>query len=170
MVDDSTVCSRPRSSGTATSTPPWAPTTIGSIERSGPTINCAVVLQDDRVEIYLLQVQGQPAGFAELDRRTATEVELAYFGLFPAFIGRGLGKYFLEWTIRQAWTGDTQRVWVHTCDLDHPAALPNYLRAGFQVYDEKTILQEIPDATSRDTAGNVTRSASNDLPKKAFPE
>ena len=70
----------------------------------------------------------------------------AYFGLFPAFIGKGLGKYLLAWALDRAWSFNPRRVWVHTCDLDHPAALPNYLRAGFTVYDETVVEQIVADA------------------------
>lgn len=110
------------------------------------------ILDDSQVEIYVLQVDGQTAGYAELDRRTPNQVELAYFGLFPQFVGRGLGKYFVGWVVRQAWAERPRRVWVHTCDLDHPAALPTYLQAGFQIYDEKIIEQAVPDNTSRATS------------------
>ncbi len=55
------------------------------------------IIQSDSVEIYVLYVDGEPAGYVELDRRIAGEVQIAYFGLFPAFIGKGLGKYFLAW-------------------------------------------------------------------------
>jgi GNAT superfamily N-acetyltransferase len=103
------------------------------------------IIQDERVEIYLVEVSAQPAGYAELDCRKPGEIELAYFGLFPQFIGKGLGKYFLQWTLQQAWSHGPQRVWVHTCDLDHAAALPMYLTAGFAVYDEKLIEQVILD-------------------------
>jgi GNAT superfamily N-acetyltransferase len=101
------------------------------------------IVEDERVEIYLLTVGGEPAGYAELDRRQEGEIELAYFGLFPAFVGRGLGKYFLNWAVERAWSHRPRRVWVHTCDLDHPAALPNYLKAGFVVYDEQVIQQVV---------------------------
>jgi GNAT superfamily N-acetyltransferase len=107
------------------------------------------ILGDPAVEIYVLAVGGRPAGYAELDRRTPGEIELAYFGLFPDFLGRGLGKYLLAWAVRQAWSYGPRRVWVHTCDLDHEAALPNYLKAGFQVYAEKTVEQVIPDTERR---------------------
>jgi GNAT superfamily N-acetyltransferase len=103
------------------------------------------ILEDDRVEVYLLTVEGQAAGFAELDRRVGRNIELAYFGLLPQFIGRGLGGYFLDWIIRKAWSYGPDRVWVHTCDLDHPAALPTYRRAGFHEYDRTIIQQSIPD-------------------------
>jgi GNAT superfamily N-acetyltransferase len=102
------------------------------------------LLQDDRVDVYRFYVSGQPAGFGELDRRTRGEVQLAYFGLFPAFIGQGWGKCFLGRMISEAWSYGPQRVWLHTCNLDHVAALPNYLRAGFRVYDERIVEQEVP--------------------------
>ena len=101
------------------------------------------IIHDEGVEIYALRCDGQPAGFSELDRRQAGEIELAYFGLFPSFIGRGLGKYFLWWTVDRAWSYQPRRVWLHTCDLDHPAALPNYQKAGFRVYDVRWIKQPI---------------------------
>jgi GNAT superfamily N-acetyltransferase len=99
------------------------------------------IIEDERVEIHLLTVEGKPAGYAELDRREEGQIELAYFGLFPDFVGKGLGKFFLNWAVAKAWSHHPRRVWVHTCDLDHPAALPNYLKAGFVVYDEKMIQQ-----------------------------
>ena len=89
-------------------------------------------------------VDGQPAGYSELDRREPGQIELAYFGLFPQFIGQGLGKYFLGWTLDRAWSYGPDRVWLHTCDLDHPAALPNYQQAGFVVFDEQMIQQVVP--------------------------
>lgn len=101
----------------------------------------AAILADPLVEVHVLYVADEPAGFVELDRRQPNEVELAYFGLFPAFIGRGLGKSFLQWAVERAWSTAPARVWLHTCDLDHPAALNNYLRAGFEVYDEQMVEQ-----------------------------
>ncbi len=98
----------------------------------------AGIIQDDLVEIFVLYVGGVPAGYAELDRRNEPDVELAYFGLIPEFIGRGLGRYFLDWSIRQAWSYGPERVWVNTCTEDHPRALPLYQRLGFQVYAQET--------------------------------
>ncbi len=100
-------------------------------------------IHDPRVEIHLLALGEEEAGYAELDRRQESEVELAYFGLFPEFCGKGLGRFFLNWVVHQAWSFQPRRVWVHTCDLDHPAALPNYLKAGFRVYDQQWIEQPI---------------------------
>lgn len=99
----------------------------------------AVIIQDDRVEIYVLYVGGAPAGYAELDRRQPSEVELAYFGLMPDYVGLGLGGYMLDWAIETAWSQPVKRLWVHTCTLDHPAALPVYQKAGFAPYKQETV-------------------------------
>ena len=103
----------------------------------------AAVIQDARNEIHVLHAAGEPAGFAELDRRTPHEIELVQFGLLPGFIGQGLGKYFLQWTIDKAWSYGPNRFWLHTCSLDHPAALPNYLKAGFRLFKEVEKQREI---------------------------
>jgi GNAT superfamily N-acetyltransferase len=102
------------------------------------------ILADPAVEVNVLWRAGVPAGYAELDRRQPREVELAYFGLLPEFIGGGLGRYLLDWTIHHAWRARPRRLWVHTCDLDHPRALAVYRNAGFRVYDERTEQLELP--------------------------
>jgi GNAT superfamily N-acetyltransferase len=94
------------------------------------------LLHDPRIEVHVLLADGVPAGFAELDRRVEGEIELVQFGLMPEFIGQGLGKYFLQWTIDRAWRYGPNRFWLHTCTKDHPAALPNYSKAGFAVFKE----------------------------------
>jgi GNAT superfamily N-acetyltransferase len=96
------------------------------------------ILQDPRVEIHVLMVDGVPAGFAEMDRRIEGGTELVQFGLMPEFIGQGLGKYFLQWAIDKAWSQNIRRFWLHTCTKDHAAALPNYLQAGFTIFKEET--------------------------------
>ena len=80
------------------------------------------IIQDELVDVYVLYVGGVPAGYAEFDRRKEPDIELAYFGLVSDFIGRGLGKYFLDWAIHQAWSYGPERVWVNTCTEDHPRA------------------------------------------------
>jgi GNAT superfamily N-acetyltransferase len=84
------------------------------------------------------------AGYYELRRDTGGGVEIAYFGLLPEFIGRGLGGALLTSAIEEAWSrrgGITpKRVWVHTCNRDHPQALANYQARGMVVYKiEKTV-------------------------------
>jgi GNAT superfamily N-acetyltransferase len=103
----------------------------------------AAILGDPRNELHVLHVDGTPAGFAELDRRQPDEIELVQFGLMPDFIGHGLGKWFLQWTIDKAWSYEARRFWLHTCTLDHPAALPNYTKAGFVLFKEEAIRREL---------------------------
>ena len=78
------------------------------------------------------------AGYYELRPDEERGVEIAYFGLLPEFIGRGLGGALLTSAIEQAWSIHggiaPRRVWVHTCNRDHPQALANYLARGMVVY------------------------------------
>jgi GNAT superfamily N-acetyltransferase len=68
--------------------------------------------------------------------RHADDIEIAYFGLLPDFIGRGLGGALLTSAIENAWNWSPtpSRVWVHTCNRDHPNALANYQAHGFKIY------------------------------------
>lgn len=102
----------------------------------------ASIIHDPRDEVHVLHVQGTPAGFAELDRRQPGDIELVQFGLMPDFLGQGLGTWFLQWTIDKAWSYQPNRFWLHTCTLDHPAALPLYKKAGFVQYKEETTRRE----------------------------
>ena len=101
------------------------------------------IVSDERVEIYVLYRNGAPVGFAELDRRQAGEIELAYFGLMPDAIGQGLGVWLLHEAIDIAWSHEPERLWLHTCTLDHPRALSLYQRAGFTPYRQEA--RTIPD-------------------------
>jgi GNAT superfamily N-acetyltransferase len=96
-------------------------------------------------ETWVLWLHGTPAGYVELDSEpgdSSTEVQIAYFGLLPAFIGRGLGGQLLTEGIRKAWSihdrwpalPPTSRVWVHTCTLDGEHALANYQARGLRPY------------------------------------
>jgi GNAT superfamily N-acetyltransferase len=84
--------------------------------------------------IWLMTYDGETAGYFELRKCAYGSTELAYFGLLPAFIGRGLGKHLLTCATAQAWKDGANRVWLHTCTLDDPAALPNYLKRGFKSF------------------------------------
>lgn len=98
----------------------------------------AKIVHDDKVEVYTLYVAGVPAGFAELDLRADDDIELAYFGLIQEFIGQGLGAYLLGWVVDEAWRRVPERLWVHTCNFDHPRAFATYQRAGFTPYRQET--------------------------------
>lgn len=106
----------------------------------------AAIVHDPKVEVHVLYAGGVPAGYAELDRRAPGQVEIAYFGLMPDFIGQRLGGHFLRWTVKQAWVPGPDRVWVHTCSLDHPRALETYVAAGFHEYNREK--SSIPDPRS----------------------
>ncbi|MEX0924220.1 MAG: GNAT family acetyltransferase [Rhodovibrionaceae bacterium] len=111
----------------------------------------AAIVQDPRVEIYVLYAGGVPAGYFEIDRRQKDSVDLAYFGLLPDFVGRGLGSYFLTIAIETAWSSNPQRVTVNTNSLDHPRALPLYQRMGFEPVGQKRMKIDDP---RRDPAFN----------------
>lgn len=96
----------------------------------------AAIIGDPKVEIYVLYADGVPAGYVELDRRGGEDIDIAYFGIMPEFIGRGFGAYLLDWAIDLAWTYEPERLTVNTCSLDHPNALRVYQRAGFVAYDQ----------------------------------
>jgi GNAT superfamily N-acetyltransferase len=102
------------------------------------------ILEDPAVQVHVLHVDGAPAGYAELDGRQPPDVELAYFGLLPDFIGRGLGRFLLDWAVQRAFSTAPRRLWVHTQTLDHPRALPVYQAAGFRAYRSETILVDDP--------------------------
>jgi GNAT superfamily N-acetyltransferase len=89
------------------------------------------------VSVWLMSWEAAPAGYFELRRHEDGSVEIAYFGLLPDFIGRGWGKYLLTRAVEAAWELGTDRVWLHTCTLDHPAALPNYVKRGFRPFREE---------------------------------
>lgn len=91
-------------------------------------------LSSPDVAVWELLVEGESAGFFELRRSGENEVEIAYFGLVPAFIGRGYGGALLNTAVQEAWKFGGQRVWLHTCTLDSPNALPNYRARGFRPY------------------------------------
>lgn len=83
-------------------------------------------------------------GFTELRRHEAGDVEIVLFGLTPSYMGRGIGPWFLGTAVEAAWAMGATRVWLHTCTLDAPAALPNYLRRGFVVEREEEYETEVP--------------------------
>ncbi|MBA3345412.1 MAG: GNAT family N-acetyltransferase [Gemmatimonadales bacterium] len=89
------------------------------------------------ISLWVLSWQGAPAGYFELVEHADRSVEIAYFGLLPEYIGRGWGKHLLTEAVRIAWTLSAARIWLHTCTLDHSAALPNYLRRGFRRFKEE---------------------------------
>lgn len=105
------------------------------------------------VETWVAWIRGTPAGYGEIDAQPGGHVEITCFGLFPSFIGRGLGGHLLAEVLQQAWSladrrrdrDATERVWVHTCSLDGKSALPNYKARGMRVYQSKTESEVLPE-------------------------
>ena len=95
----------------------------------------AGIIQHPKVELYSVTDEaGADVGMLELDFREPGECELAFIGLVPELSGKGHGKWLLGEAVRLAWRERVDRVHVHTCSLDHPAALSAYRRAGFTPY------------------------------------
>lgn len=91
----------------------------------------------ERPEHHLMvcRLNGADAGYAELEQQAGGDVEIAYFGLLPDAIGGGLGRWWLAEVLAQAWRlPGTERVWVHTCTLDGPAALATYTGRGLRAF------------------------------------
>ena len=91
-------------------------------------------LEDPAVSLWLMTVAGAPAGYFELRRDRTNGAEIVYFGLLPEFTGRGLGGHMLTSAAEAAWSQGPGRVWLHTNTMDHPSALPNYLKRGFTAF------------------------------------
>ncbi len=95
----------------------------------------AAIIRHPDVEIFaVIDANGSEVGILELDFRAPGECELAFIGLVPELAGRGHGRWLLAAALDLAWRKDVRRVHVHTCSLDHPAALSAYRRAGFTAF------------------------------------
>ncbi|HMN70597.1 MAG TPA: GNAT family N-acetyltransferase [Rhodoblastus sp.] len=116
------------------------------------------ILTDDAIETWTVEADGAVAGFAMLDFREAEICELRYFGLVRAAIGCGLGHRLLHVAIARAFARPIRRFWVRTSTLDHPAALPLYVRAGFTPYKRHVSVSPDPRLTGllpRDAAPQI---------------
>ena len=97
--------------------------------------------ENENLRTWIAYCSGSIAGYFELQKQADSTVELAYFGLAPASIGKGFGGALLSQAIEAAWQwGGTQRVWVHTCSLDHQHALANYQARGFSLFKTETVV------------------------------
>lgn len=98
-------------------------------------------------EVYVFDAQGQEEGLVELDFRTEGECELSYFGLTLPMVGQGAGRWMMNRALELAWSRPIRRLWVHTCSLDHPAALDFYTRSGFVPFRRQIEIADDPRAT-----------------------
>lgn len=111
------------------------------------------ILRSPDVHVYALTQDGADMGLLELDYRTAGACELAYFGIDPALIGQGAGRWLMERATALAWGADIARFHVHTCSIDHHAALGFYIRSGFtatrrqiEVADDPRLIGVLPES------------------------
>jgi GNAT superfamily N-acetyltransferase len=102
------------------------------------------IIHDPAVAIYAaLDPAGIEVGMVELDFRTAGACEISYFALIPELAGQGLGRWLMAETLARAWIKGIERVWLHTCTLDHPSALGFYRAQGFTAI--KRTVETFPD-------------------------
>ena len=101
------------------------------------------IIAHPQVELFEVTAVEPVVGMLELDFRIAHECELAFIGLVPELAGQGHGRWLLAEALRLAWREGIKRVHVHTCTLDHPAALAAYRRAGFTAW--KRAVERFPD-------------------------
>ncbi len=103
------------------------------IRRNMDDATLADAIAPEKVEIYVLYVNGCPAGFFELDLTGNPKItQIHYFGLTPHYHGRGLGKYFLSEAVFAAWSHNPERIGIETNTLDSPRAIILYQKAGFE--------------------------------------
>ena len=102
-------------------------------------------LRQPGLSTHIGYVAGTPAGYFELQKHPDASTEIKLFGLLPEFIGEGLGSILLSDCVDAAWKTGAARVWLHTCSLDHPAALPNYQARGFTLFRTDRFVDNLPD-------------------------
>jgi GNAT superfamily N-acetyltransferase len=119
----------------------------------------AAIIRSPMVDVHALVHEGRDKGLLELDFRDAGQCELAFFGVTADLIGCGAGRWLMNHALELAWSRPVQRVWVHTCTLDHPSALAFYQRSGFRPFRRQI---EIADDPRLD--GTAPRSAAKHVP------
>ena len=97
-------------------------------------------ISNKNLETYVISEFEDLIGFFELSHNPdLNETEISYFGLLEEYIGKGIGGYALSEAIKKAFEKNIKRVWLHTCTLDHPNALKNYIARGMKVFRKESI-------------------------------
>ena len=107
----------------------------------------AAIIRAPLVEIYALVHEGHDEGLLELDFRKPGECEVVYFGVTAKLVGQGAGRWLINQALDRAWSHPINRVWLHTCTFDHPAALAFYQRAGFRPFRRQVEIADDPRLT-----------------------
>lgn len=104
------------------------------------------LFSDPFVEVYVLKDSNDIiSGFFELDCRLKSNVNIAYFGLMPHLVGKGIGRTFFHQVLGTAWEKHPRCLRINTCNLDNPRALELYKKAGFEQFKVERELWNIPD-------------------------
>jgi GNAT superfamily N-acetyltransferase len=117
------------------------------------------IVHDPGVDVFALSHMGSDSGLLEFDRRQMPDIEVAFFGVVPSLVGKAAGPALLEHCLPLAWRHQPQRVWLHTCTLDHPNALSFYRKAGFVPYKRAIEIADDPRLT-----GDVARNVAPNVP------
>ena len=97
-------------------------------------------INNKNLETGIIKLGGELIGFYEQEyHRDKNEVELIQMGILKEYQGKKFGSFLLEYIIYEAFSKNAQRIWVHTCSLDHKYALENYISKGFKIFKEETI-------------------------------
>jgi GNAT superfamily N-acetyltransferase len=99
-----------------------------------PEDELADLISRSSTTILALERSGQAIGLVELDASSPGEVEIVTFGVVPEETGTGAAKVLMEGALARGFSGGVQRVWLHTCTFDHPAAVRFYLHQGFRAF------------------------------------
>ncbi len=117
------------------------------------------ILSDPAVDIFALSCGGSDQGLLEFDRRSFPDIEITFFGVIPALIGKGAGRALFAYGLALEWERQPRRIWLHTCTSDHPAALRFYQKVGFVAYKRAVEIADDPRLT-----GEMPRTAAPHVP------
>lgn len=118
----------------------------------------AEMIRDDRIELFTAIDGGEDHGILLLDFREPGECEIRLFGVSERLRGTGAARKLMNFALDRAWSRDIKRLWLHTCTLDHPDALPFYIRSGFVPFKRQIEIHDDPRVTGlypRTAAPNV---------------
>ena len=120
----------------------------------------SAILDDPLIQVHaVIDPAGIEVGMVELDLRQPAACEISYFGLVPELAGQGHGRWLMAETLARAWNKGVERVWLHTCTLDHPGALGFYRAQGFAAV--KRTIETFPDPR---ISGVLPRDAAPQIP------
>jgi ribosomal protein S18 acetylase RimI-like enzyme len=100
---------------------------------------------NNRIKTYLAFGKTSLVGYFELAFHQNNAVEITFFGLFQSSIGEGYGGALLSHAVNIAWNSGVDKVWLHTCTVDHESALSNYKARGFKIVNETVEEETFPD-------------------------